>query len=67
MTTPGTLIFVTSDGSKVFTVLLGGEHKWRARNYEDALVLAEQIRDAIDDYSVDSADVIDETSGAGGN
>lgn len=62
---PGTLIFVVaetlSDNSKVYNVVLG-EHKWHAVSQGEAIELAEKIADAINDHTVDTADVVDETA-----
>lgn len=64
---PGTLIFVVSetltDNSKVYNVVLG-EHKWHATDQTAAVALAEAIMDAINDFTVDTADVVDETAWA---
>lgn len=62
---PGTLIFVVqeklSDGSYVYNIVMG-KHKWHATSQKDAQELAEKIMEAIEDHTVDSADVIDETT-----
>lgn len=62
---PGTLVFIVpetlSDKSKVYNVVLG-EHKWHATDYEAAIALAEAIADAINEHTVDMAEMIDECS-----
>lgn len=58
---PGTLIFVVpetlSDRSVVYNVICG-EHIWHATDQDNASELAEKIAQAINDHTVDSADVV---------
>ena len=58
---PGTLVFVVpetlSDNSVVYNVILG-EYTWHATDQENANELAEKIVAAINEHTVDEADVV---------